>query len=310
MVLTEKTSKDFSQGEKKVFALLSLHGTQRVVGTGSLKEIDYASDLDLMEYVTFGRNLEVYECVLDVFREKYRNAHATKTVWITDFKCGVLPGGQPIRWTRQSINAGHQFIEDTKVMFVDCLQQKSIIKMDVISLVDGLFTEFSEMYFINFGDFKTYNPVTTKKENIETSLLLDVKSYAEKENYYKALKRLFAYLRISETNPTLLNSLVNFFNSKVGEVASYKSDLELITIMLEQKFRIVKEKDIIHNLKYIEKNINPLFKDLVSSILDSKGSHAVLKRTQEVEEILNNEIQDETKRFIGSSKKIYSYIKV
>lgn len=310
MSLNVKEPKDYSSGEKKVFALLSLHGTQRVVGTGSVKEIEYAADLDLMEYVTFGRNLEVYECVLDVFREKYRNAHASKSVWITDFKCGVLPGNKPIRWTRQTINAGHQFIEDRKVMFVDCLQQKSIIKMDVISLVDGLFTEFSEMYFINFGDFKTYDPITTKKENIETNLLLDVQSYAGDGNYYKALKRLFAYLRISETNPELVKKLVDFFNSKVGELASYKSDLELITIMLEQKFRIVKERDIRHNLTYIEKNINPLFRPLVSGILQQKGSHAVLKNTKEVEEILNEQIQDETKRFIQSTKKIYSYIKV
>lgn len=304
-----KTAKDYNQGQKKVFALLSLHGTQRVVGTGSLKEIDYAADLDLMEYVTFSRDTEVYECVLDVFREKYRNAHATKTIWITDFKCGVLPGGQPIRWTRQTINAGHQFIEDTKVKFVDCLQEKSIIKMDVISLVDGLFTEFSEMYFINFGDFKTYDPEMTKKENIETNLLRDVQYYEGKGNYYKALKRLFAYLRISETNPTLMNSLINFFNSKVGELASYNSDLELIDIMMEQTFRPVKAEDIVHNLTYIENNINPLFKDLVSSILDGKGS-AILERLKGVQEILTQQIQDETKRFIQSSKKIYTYIKV
>ena len=310
MSLTVKEPKEYKKAEQKVFALLSLHGTQRVVGTGSVKEIEYAADLDLMEYVDFNRTLEVYECVLDVFREKYRNAHACKTVWITDFKCGILAGGKPIRWTRESINAGYQFIEDRKVMFVDCLQQKSIIKMDVISLVDGLFTEFSEMYFINFGDFKTYDPITTKKENIETNLLLDVQSYASDGNYYKALKRLFAYLRLSESNPYVLNSLVKFFNSKVGELASYKSDLELITIMLEQKFRIVKEKDIVHNLKYIEKNINPLFKSLVSGILQQKGSHAVLKNTKEVEEILDNEIQSETKKFIQSTKKIYPYIKV
>jgi len=308
-MLTEKTSKDYNQGEKKVFALLSLHGTQRVVGTGALKDIDYASDLDLMEYVEFGKSLEVYECVLDVFREKYRNAYASKTTWITDFKCGVLSGGQPIRWTRQTINAGHQFIEDRKVLFVDCLQQQSIIKMDVISLIDGLFNEFSEMYFINFGDFKTYNPETTKKENIETNLFLDVQSYAEKGNYYKALKRLFAYLRISENDPVLVKSLVKFFNSKVGELASYKGDLELIDIMMEQTFRPVKAEDIVYNLTYIEKNINPLFKDLVSGILDGKGEE-ILLRLKGVQEILNEQIQDETKRFIGSSKKIYSYIKV
>jgi hypothetical protein len=310
MDLTVRNPKDYSKGEKKVFAFLSLHGTQRVVGTGSLKEIDYAADYDLMEYVSFSRNLEVYECVLDLFREKYRTAYQSKNLWITDLKCGVQPGGKPIRWTRQSIEAGFQYIEDTKTYFVDCLQEQSIIKLDVISLIGGLFHEFSEIYFINFGDFKVYNSITTKAENIATSLLLDVQSYASDGNYYKALKRLFAYLRISEKDPALVKTLVKFFNSPVGELASYKSDLELVTIILEQKFRPAKRSDILHNLKYIEKNINPQFKAIVSDVLKSKGSHAVLKNTKEAEEILDEQIQSETKRFIGATKKLYSYIKV
>jgi hypothetical protein len=311
MSLEVKEPKDYTKKERDVFAFLSLHGTQRVVGTASVKEVEYASDYDLMEYVSFSRGVEVYECVLDLFREKYRTAYKSKTVWITDFKCGVLHGGQPIRWTKESIEAGFQVIEDRKVNFIDCLQQKSIIKMDVISLIDGLFHEFSEMYFVHFGDFKTYNPVTTKKENIETSLKLDILNYTGKGNYFKALKRLFAYLRISEKDPKLVETLVDFFNSRVGELNSYKSDLELISIMLTQKFRIVKQKDILHNLKYIEKHINPQFKALVSNILKYKNNgHAVLKHTEEVEEILNGEIQSETKKFIASTRKLSSYIKV
>jgi hypothetical protein len=97
----------------------------------------------------------------------------------------------------------------------------------------------------------------------------------------------------------------------VGELSSYKSDLELVSIMLNQKFRLVKKSDILYNLKYIERNINPQFKALVSGILKHKGdSHALLKNTEEVEEILNVEIQAETKRFIASTKKLFSFIKV
>jgi len=311
MSLSVKAPKDYTKKERDVFAFLSLHGTQRVVGTASVKEVDYSADYDLMEYVSFSRNVEVYECILDLFREKYRTAHASKNLWITDFKCGVLPGGQPIRWTKASIDDGFVVIDDIPRKFVDCLQQNSIIKMDVIGLIHGLFHEFSEMYFVNFGDFKTYNPITTKKENIETSLLLDVKAYSAKGNYFKALKRLFAYFRISEKHPDLLKTLVDFFNSPVGELSSYKSDLELVSIMLTQKFRLVKKSDILFNLKYIEKNINPQFKALITAILQHKGdSHALLKNTEEVEEILNVEIQSETKRFIASTKKLFSFIKV
>jgi len=307
MKLTVKTNADFSKGERNIFAFLSLHGTQRVVGTASVKEINYSADYDLMSYVKFERSVEVYQCLLDLFREKYRTAYNSKTIWITDFKCGVLPGGQPIRWNRESIESGYQMIEDTKTYFIDCLQEKSIIKMDVISLIGGLFHEFSEMYFVHFGEFKTYNPVMTKKESIETGLLQDVKAYAGEGNYYKALKRLFAYLRISERDPALLKPLVEFFNSKVGELSSYKSDLELVSIMLGQTFRPVKKTDIVRNLKYIEKHIDPIFKPLVAEILKASNIKA---STEKVEEILDESVQMQTKDFISKTKKIKSYLKV
>jgi hypothetical protein len=126
----------------------------------------------------------------------------------------------------------------------------------------------------------------------------------------KTLKRLFAYLRISETDPALQQELVSFFNSSVGELSSYKSDLELISIMLEQSFRPVKRKDIIYNLKYIEKHISPNFKDLVKSILKMKTMKQIKEHTQQTGEILNNDIQNNTKTYIKSNKKLYSFVKV
>lgn len=308
--LNIKKPSNYSTKEREVFAFLTLHGTQRVVGTASVKEIDYAADFDLMEYMQFGRSTEVYEYILDLFREKFRTAHISKTIWLTDFKCGVLPGGTPIRWKKEDLDRGFQDIEDNKIYFVECMQEQSIIKLDAIVLIDGLFHEFSEMYFLSFGDFKTYNPITTKVENIEVSLLKDVKYYAHKDNYYKALKRLFAYLRISKQNTPLVQDLTDFFNSSVGELASYKSDLELVSIMLGQSFRPVKHKDIIFNLKHIEKHINPSFKDLVKSIIKEKADDRIKKHTEEVEEILNQRIQHETKMFISADKKIYHYIKI
>jgi len=310
MTLTIKQTKDYTKEERKIFAYLTLHGTQRIVGSASLKEVEYSADYDLMENISFEREPEIYELILTLFREKFKTAYKSKNIWITDFKCGVLAGGKPIRWDRQSIAKGYQIIEDVKIYFVDCLQEKSSIKLDVISLIDGLFHEFSELYFLTFGDYKTYEPVYTKKKNIETSLLIDVKKYQEKGNYMKTLKRLFAYLRISETDPALQQELVSFFNSSVGELSSYKSDLELISIMLEQSFRPVKRKDIIYNLKYIEKHISPNFKDLVKSILKMKTIKQIKEHTQQTEEILNNDIQNNTKTYIKSNKKLYSFVKV
>lgn len=310
MSLTIKQAKDYTPKERDVFAYLTLHGTQRIVGSASFKEVEYSADYDLMEYVKFDRTVEMYNTVLTLFREKFRTAYESKNIWLTDFKCGVLAGGKPIRWKREDIDRGFQIIEDIKIYFVDCLQEKSTIKLDAIVLIDGLFHEFSEIYFITFGDYKTYEPEYTKVKNIETALFKDVKKYLDDGNYLKALKRLFAYFRISKKEPTLTQSLIDFFNSPVGELSSYKSDLELITIMIEQTFKPIAKKHIIYNLEHIEKRISPQYKDLVKSILKEKTESKIKTHTEQVEEILNTQIQEKTKAFIQNNKKLYSYIKV
>lgn len=298
-MLTIKKPSDYSKDERKIFSFLTLHGTQRVVGSSSFKEIDYSADYDLMEYVKLERGVECFELVLTLFREKFKKAYKNKNVWITDFKCGVLPGGKPIRWNRESIEKGFQIIEDVKINFVDCLQEQSVIKMDVISSIKGIFNEFSEIYFFTFGDLKTYNPELTTKHQIEISLQLDMKEYASQGNYIKALKRLFAYLRLSETNPDVLNLLVSFFNSKTGELYNYKSDLDVILLMLKQQFRPVSKNLIVSNLKHIGKGVKMTFPKTKFE-----------PKIEEAKEILNKKIQEQTKGFIQSENKISQYINI
>jgi hypothetical protein len=310
MAIHIKQNKDYTKYEKKLFGFLHLNGIQRVVGTASIKEIKYASDYDLMEVVSFDRTIEMYECVYTLFKEKFKTAYKSKNIYIIDFKCGVLPGGKPIRWLRSDINKGHIIIEDVKYYFVNCLQQEGRIKMDIIGLIDGLFHEFSEIYIMSFGDFKTYNPVETKKKNIEIGLKKDIQEYSKEGNYFKALKRLFAYLKLSDKNPELSEELIHFFNSKTGELSSYKNDMELVSVMIEQKFKPVNVGIIIKNIKHIEQHINPAFKHLVKTILREKTKPKINTHTKKVEEILNAEVQKNTIEFIKSNKKIYSYINI
>ena len=182
--------------------------------------------------------------------------------------------------------------------------------MDIIGLIDGLFHEFSEIYIMSFGDFKTYNPVETKKKNIEIGLKKDIQEYSKEGNYFKALKRLFAYLKLSDKNPELIEDLTQFFNSKTGELSSYKNDMELVSVMIEQEFKPVNVGIIIKNIKHIEQHINPAFKHLVKTILREKTKPKINTHTKKVEEILNAEVQKNTIEFIKSNKKIYSYINI
>jgi hypothetical protein len=309
VVLNRKTIDDYNKHDRRMFAFLSIAGDQRVIGSASIKEMKYTSDLDLMEHVVYNREIDCYKLVLDLFREKFRTAYASSNIWITDFKCGVLAGDIPIRWNRLEIEQGCKIIDDKIIKFIDCLQQKSTIKMDVISLINDELNEISENYYIHFGDFITYNKVDNLKTNIETSLLKDIQKYKNKGNAFKALKRLFSYLRISKKSPSLLKMLLKFFNSSTGELGSVRSDLEIITIVIDQNFRPASLYVLKNNLKTIEKRICDDYKGLIKLILSKKTKPSMLNHTNRAIEIINEKIQILTEEFINSNiKKLNKYI--
>lgn len=309
MVLTEKTDANYNPKVRNIFAFLTLDGYQRVIGSASLKEMKYTADFDLMENVELANEHECYQLVLDLFREKMNTAYKSNDIWITDFKCGVLAGGIPIRWNRDEIKKGCKNIDEKIINFIDCLQQESTIKIDVISLINNELNEFSENYYIQFGDFKTYNPINSLKTNIETSLLKDMIKYKNKGNIFKALKRLFAYLRISKKSPSLIKLLLNFFNSSVGKLGSSRSDLEIIELAIKQKFRPIPISILKTNLKLIEKDIGDEYEGLVKLIINAKTKPSMLKHTERAIEILNEQLQLQTQDFIKiNNNKIKQYI--
>lgn len=98
--------------EQRIANILTLFTDQRVIGSSSDSNILYYSDVDLDEKNIFKNDADAYNHVLKMFRSKYREVGKLSNVFITDFKCGVLPGGIPIRWNLRAIKLGTQIIED------------------------------------------------------------------------------------------------------------------------------------------------------------------------------------------------------
>ena len=63
---------------------------------------------------------------------------------ITDFELGENSKGEPLRWTYEEIKRK----DNNGITFEDALKQKSMIKMDIVTLHDGRFIEISEVYNI------------------------------------------------------------------------------------------------------------------------------------------------------------------
>jgi hypothetical protein len=316
--LKEKNIKDYSGKVKRIFNLMSIAGEYRVIGSASLKKIKYFSDYDLDELYKQSQCLgdSIYTKIYKSFKNKFIEARKDPNIFITDFKCGMDSNLEALRWSYDDIMKGYKIMEDgSKISFEDCLNIKTTIKLDVVAIIEGVFTEFSENYYFKFGKNKgNFFEYDIDKDNILNKLKhsYDEYMYVEK-NYLKALKRIFAYkeLKNKVKYRSQLEKLMDFFNSEIGLLNKYRSELDIIIILLENKykFRKVKNSDIKYNLEYMmdklnNENINFLNEEFEKIIKKEK-----IGKT-EIEDLRNqiyNFVNKKTLDFILKNKNLLLY---
>lgn len=304
-VIENKPMDEFSKEEQKIFSFLHLEGIQRLVGTTPIEQIEYKSDFDLFEYSKFSNEPEAYELVYNMFKEKINNAYNSSNIWITDFKCGNVKS-IPIRWSREDMNAGYKIIDDVRYDFTTCLQQKSMIKLDVLALINGILNEFSEVYFISFGKNQNYFSELSTTKELSKMVYNDALEYKENGKYYKSLKRLFAYLRLNENkNKTRIKKLLDWFNSPIGKLATLKGDLEELELLLNQKFRQVNDDVIKRQLEHIKSNVSDAYKPILENLINISSHDKLIKGIDDVMSEMNEQVQTETKKFIDKNKTLY-----
>ena len=280
---------------KKVFKFLSVSGLQTLVGSSADKDVIYSADYDLMEEKKFKRDYAVYNFILNLFRKKYKLALKPKSnIWIIDFKCGSFRG-QPIRWDKESIKKGYVVINDEPKYFVDCLQQESRIKMDVIALDnDGKLNEYSDLYFINIGDFSLSGPMESEKQSA-ISIFKDFQNYITEKNYFKAVKRLYAYSKL-ENNKPLINELLKVINSPLGKQSKYIADINIILELMDNNFKRFKKKLIFDNLALL--NIK---------IAKNKSLEVIAKTLKELVAKYSNELNNKLVEVVNNNKLLNSF---
>ena len=211
-------------------------------------------------------------------------------VFIIDFKCGMFRG-EPVRWNKKTIKTGYQNINGINISFIGCLQQKSIIKMDIIALIRGIFTEFSNNYYFVFSNGFSTMPGNNNK--LGEVFLLDFKQKMKDKKYFKALKRLYSYFKIKK-NKKMQNKLLDFFNSDVGKLNYQINNLQIIYDVIDNKFHKPKKSDVIYNLNIIKKNLPYELKPLIDNILNIPTLRKMKIRIQDVINELTDIVNDKT----------------
>ena len=294
---------------KNIFNLLSLKGSYRVIGSAQLSETKYASDYDLEEYAKEPNPSHV----LEIFQQKFLLAEENPNLFITDFKCGVF-NNAPLRWNKTAMKRGKQKIGNKWISFEQCLMMKSTIKLDLVALINGTFTEFSENYYLKLGKHTTYDTIPRNKQQI--SLLDDAKKLFNSGKAFKSLKRIYSYLALSKMNPVLQSKLMAFFNSDVGLLNKNKTELEIILLVLSTTFRKPKRKDVILNLQLVKDSLKKIksvdLKENISETIDlickQKSMKEIRDGIQTTKSYLSKKINEATKSFLDGNKILLSYI--
>jgi hypothetical protein len=305
---------EYEKGLRNIFNLLTIRGDYQVIGSGAIQEIKYGSDYDLQEFVKESDYKKSTRHLLKMFQEKYRMALADPDVFILDFKCGVDDEGSPIRWDKTSIKKGYQTVDGRKVTFQECLLMKSTIKMDITALVDGVFIEFSDNYYLTLRDFNTFTAVAKSHDDILYSLQHEAEVKYHAGDYWKASKRIFAWMKSKGGYVPKVKQLVRYFNSTTGLLSKNRSELDIIALIIVNKFRKPRLEDVVNNLQLVRQELSKIhgFKlNDVEDEIDRISKMPLAKMSKPLEEVIakvKGLVNAHTKRFLDKHTDITALI--
>jgi hypothetical protein len=247
----KKKLDDFSKKVKSIFNLLTISRKYKVIGSAGLKNNKYVTDYDLNElYKQPLDTKSALNLIYNHFKIKFKKAEENPEIFITDFKCGLNTDSEPLRWDKKDMKKGFKILADgRKIDFQDCILQKTTLKLDMVSIIDGKFVEFSDNYLIKLGNEANFFPHDLEKGHTLNNLKKSFEEYFYIDrNLFKGLKRCFNYYLIDgeKKNKSNLTKLLNFFNSKVGLLNQIRGEISTIILVLENKngFRKPKIKDV------------------------------------------------------------------
>ena len=187
----------------------------RVIGSASLRSIQFVGDYDANETIT-GSPDKVAKGLQGVIRRLQK----MPDVIIGDIKCGGTME-EALRWTPAQIIAG----KNGHTSLSEAVAQEAMKKIDAVGLVGGRYVELSVVYLF---------PNESVDDKALASILKEeIKSQLAEKNYWKALKRYFSLNRL--TNKSKAESMVPIFNGDLGRLYSVITDIATLLYLLENK---------------------------------------------------------------------------
>ena len=213
-----------------------------------------------------------------------------------------------VRWTPTEVLKGFKNVRGQKFTLEDGFKSKSLFKLDVISLIDETYTEFTMIYDMRLNNKRlNYFGVNTKQ-----TLLNDIHLYNYIGNWFKLLKRLFSYynyvLKYEKGNKKRyfdkLEKVINILNSDVGILYTITQDIDVILFLMEKG--IAPRKEIMVEIdNFINKigkvyniNIDEHYYNDIKNIQKLKTKKAIMNKLEKLQNDFTEKLNKYTKEKI------------
>lgn len=322
--LKVKNDDDFQEKIIDIFQFLSINHKYNLAGSSHMKPILYNTDFDLNERIVEKDNNESHlerhlKHIANIFQKKFEEAYKNPNMFIIDFKCGVDEHYDPnkeeerekyiLRWDKEDMKKGYKIVWGEKKRYLwECLLDETILKLDIIVLINNIFEDFSEVYFLTIGHHQNHTKIT--KQEVKESIYENYVLYTNEGKIYKGLKRLYSFYKIeSKKYMRQIRVLTEFFNTESGLIYKNKSELGVLVEVLTQKFRKVELEDIRINLQVIKQSLSYVYKlpligvsERIDRISSLQSKEKMVEEIESLEKYLEEVINKEASRFKKESR--------
>jgi hypothetical protein len=255
----EKKDYEFPNYVQKVFHLLSFKDADsRLVGSNSMR-FNYPNDYDLFTVVHSNESFkQLKKDTMKTFQNMMVHVLHMDDIYFSKFIAGATPDQTPVYWEPHDVINGHVTQDGVVYKLIDILDNvngESVIKIDIIAYIEGMFVPFSNVYYFESSDGHGINQDKITLDTVD-SLKVDIKKYYDEKYYMKVLKRLFIMSRTTR-DKKLEEKCISIFQGDIGKLYQVKSYLECLTYLLKRYH----DKDV---LKKVENEMQSL-KVLLSS---------------------------------------------
>jgi hypothetical protein len=253
-VLSPRLKSEFDDKVIETIKLLKYKNNPiELKGSSGLRSQQYFSDYDLFTVIT---KTPTAKDIYQFFDELIATLSTSYGLYFIELKIQTKDG-KKIRWFPNNPLTYKEF----RQYYADV----DFIKIDIIARIQYKFIEISCIY-------KFSNVPLTEKE-YKSQLVRDIIDLKKDNEYYKALKRIFNLYKVEKNNEKLL-FLNKVFNSKLGSIYQFISNLKAIkSVLADYGENPIAKKEVMANLADLRVDIDDIDDtiDKYSSALNKEG---------------------------------------